>query len=286
MNELKEGWFSEVNQKLWPGGCFSIEVKNHILTETTPYQKIEVFESTNHGMVLILDDIIQLTERDEFHYQEMITQVAMFSHESPKRVFILGGGDGGVLREVARHSCVEEIVMCDIDERVIQISKEYFPTMSSAFSDERLDLRFADGVATLDTFTNHFDIIIVDSTDPNTEFSETLFEKDFFESCKKALRQGGIISTQGESIFLHIDLLKEMKGFLDDVFEVVEYCTSYVPTYPSGNIGYWLLKKDEGSCKKNVRTDQQVLKDLRYYNHNVHTSSFSLPNFAEQILGE
>jgi spermidine synthase len=201
---------------MWPGQAMTLKVKNVLHHEKSKYQDVLIFESTDYGTVLVLDNVIQCTERDEFAYQEMITHLAMFSHPDPKKVLVIGGGDGGVLREVIKHDCVEEAVLCDIDEvshlssrvktqiitnywnvqAVIRLSKKYLPGMSISYQHHKVKVHVGDGFKFLDDYKNEFDVIITDSSDPEGP-AESLFQKPYFELLFGALKEGGVITTQG-----------------------------------------------------------------------------------------
>jgi len=165
MDALSKGWFSELSE-LWPGQSLSLEVEKVIFDAKSPYQHIVVFKSKTYGIVLVLDGVIQATERDEFAYQEMLTHVPLCSHPNPKKILVIGGGDGGILREITRHECVEEIVLCEIDNMVIETSKKYLPHMAIGFNDPRVIVFNGDGAEYVKQRKGEFDIIIVDSSDP------------------------------------------------------------------------------------------------------------------------
>jgi spermidine synthase len=192
---IVDGWFREISD-MWPGQAMTLRVKKVVHHEKSKYQDVLIFESTNHGMVLVLDNVIQCTERDEFSYQEMITHLGMFSHPEPKRVLVIGGGDGGVLREVVKHESVEEAVLCDIDEAVIRLSKQYLPEMSVSYQHPKVKVHVGDGFKFLEDYKDAFDVIITDSSDPEGP-AESLFQKPYFELLHGALREGGVITTQG-----------------------------------------------------------------------------------------
>ena len=181
---------------MWPGQAMTLKVKEVVHHEKSKYQDVLIFESTDYGMVLVLDNVIQATERDEFSYQEMITHLAMNAHPNPKKVLVIGGGDGGVLREVVKHECVEEAVLCDIDEAVIRLSKKYLPSMSVGYQHPKVKVHVGDGFKFLDDYKNEFDVIITDSSDPEGP-AEALFQKPYFQLLNGALREGGVITTQG-----------------------------------------------------------------------------------------
>ncbi|KAF3927364.1 hypothetical protein ABW21_db0204007 [Orbilia brochopaga] len=190
-----DGWFREIND-MWSGQAMTLKVKQILHHEKSLYQDVLVFESTDYGNVLVLDNVIQCTERDEFSYQEMISHLALMSHPNPQKVLVIGGGDGGVLREVIKHDCVKEAVLCDIDEAVIRVSKQYLPDMSKSYTSDKVRVHIGDGFKFLADYKNEFDVIITDSSDPDGP-AESLFQLPYFELLEGALREGGVISTQG-----------------------------------------------------------------------------------------
>lgn len=194
-NAYSDGWFREISD-MWPGQAMTLKVEKVLHHEKSQYQDVLIFKSTDHGTVLVLDNVIQCTERDEFSYQEMIAHLAMNSHPNPKKVLVIGGGDGGVLREVVKHDCVEEAILCDIDEAVIRLSKEHLPHMAQGLTHPKATVHIGDGFKFLDDYKNSFDVIITDSSDPDGP-AESLFQKSYFELLNNALREGGVITTQG-----------------------------------------------------------------------------------------
>ncbi|KAL1978199.1 hypothetical protein VTN31DRAFT_1058 [Thermomyces dupontii] len=284
---IKDGWFVEAND-MWPGQAMTLKVKEVLHHEKSQYQDVLIFESTDHGTVLVLDNVIQCTERDEFSYQEMITHLAMMSHPNPKKVLVIGGGDGGVLREVVKHETVEEAILCDIDEAVIRLSKKYLPGMSIGFQHPNVKVHIGDGFKFLEQFENEFDVIITDSSDPEGP-AESLFQKPYFELLNKALRDGGVITTQAENQWLHLSLIANLRKVCREVFPVAEYAYTSVPTYPSGQIGFMVCCKDPNrNVREPVRrwSKEEEEKLCRYYNAEMHRASFILPNFARKALGD
>ncbi|KAI0997517.1 Spermidine synthase [Podosphaera aphanis] len=283
---IQDGWFREVSD-MWPGQAMALRVKKVLHHEKSKYQDVLIFESTDYGTVLVLDNVIQCTERDEFAYQEMITHLAMNSHPEPKKVLVIGGGDGGVLREVIKHDCVEEAILCDIDEAVIRLSKQYLPGMSVSFQHPKVKVHVGDGFKFLNDYKNAFDVIITDSSDPEGP-AESLFEKPYFELLFGALKEGGVISTQGsENQWLHLPLITNLKKSCREVFPNVEYAYTTIPTYPSGQIGFMVCSKDANrDLKTPLRTFSSEIEEtqLRYYNSDIHKASFILPTFARAAL--
>jgi spermidine synthase len=282
MAKLDDQWFSEVHDTLWPGRAFSLKIDRISFQQRSEYQDICIFENSSVGRVLALDGIIQLTEADEFAYQEMIAHVPLFAHPNPRHVLIIGGGDGGVAREAERHPCVERIDLCEIDSMVIEASKKFLPFTAVGFNDPRLNVHVEDGAAFVKDHADAYDVIIVDSSDPVGP-AVALFEETFYKSLNRSLRSDGILMTQAESIWLHHDIIKKILTASRNLFNIVAYCFSCVPTYPSGQIGFLCASK-KYEIKRPLRTpDANVRKALRYYTPQIHETSFHLPAFAEGL---
>lgn len=289
-----DNWFHE-RGPLWPGQSFSLQINKILHHARSPYQDILVFDSAHHGKVLVLDGVIQCTERDEFAYQEMMAHIPLFAHPNPRRVLVVGGGDGGVLREIARHPAVEEICICELDEQVIEVSKKYLPFMAVGFDDPRVKVHIMDGAKFMKENQASFDVIITDSSDPVGPAS-VLFETPFYKAMHDSLREGGIVCTQGECVWLHVDLIGPLVRAVRPLFETVEYAYCTIPSYPSGQIGFIIATKagdsDSGKsgrgCKEPVReVGEEVLRELRYYTPEIHKAAFVLPAFAQKsIFGE
>ncbi|XP_039116379.1 spermidine synthase 2-like [Dioscorea cayenensis subsp. rotundata] len=296
------GWFSQYkegkplyyNNPMWPGEAHSLKVEKILFQGKSDYQEILVFESTVYGKVLVLDGIIQLTEADECAYQEMIAHLPLCSIPSPKTVLVIGGGDGGVVREISRHSSVETIDICEIDKLVIDVCKQFFPDLSVGFEDPRVRLHVDDAVEFLrNASEGAYDAIIVDSSDPIGPAQE-LVEKPFFETIARALRPGGVLCNQAESMWLHTHLIQDMLSICHEVFKgSVRYAWTSVPTYPSGVIGFILCSKDGSPVdfvnpvnpiEKIKGTTLKSKKELHFYNSEVHKAAFALPSFAKREL--
>lgn len=235
-----------------------------------------------------MDGAIQATERDEFSYQEMITHLALNSHPNPKKVLVIGGGDGGVLREVIKHKSVESAVLCDIDAMVPEVSKLYLKEMKKGFEDERVTVHIGDGFKFLAEYKNTFDCIITDSSDPEGP-AASLFQKPYFELLSEALTEKGVITTQAESIWIHLNIIKDLKKACKSVFPTVEYAYTTIPTYPSGQIGFMVCSKDPNANPRvplRTLSDEENDKINKYYNTAIHSASFVLPTWARQALDE
>jgi len=284
MDLVIDGWFHE-RGVLWPGQAMSLKVNKVLDHHRSLFQDVLVFESSHHGNVLVLDGVIQVTERDEFAYQEMIAHLPLFAHPNPKRVLVIGGGDGGVLREIARHNSVEQIVLCEIDKDVIEASKQYLPALAKGFDDPRVQVKIYDGAKFMEENKDSFDVIITDSSDPVGPAS-VLFETPFYNAMHSSLREGGIVCTQGECMWLHLKLIKPLVCSISGTYSTVEYAYTTIPTYPSGQIGFLIATKGRTSgCKEPCREpDDKTAKELRYYSPEIHKASFVLPAFAKRAI--
>lgn len=278
---IQDGWFREISSQ-WPGQAMTLKVNKILHIEKSLYQDVLVFESETFGNVLVLDGVIQCTERDEFSYQEMIAHLPLASHPNPKKVLVIGGGDGGVVREVLKHDTVEEVVLCDIDEAVIRVSKKYLPHMSALLDSPRVKVFVGDGFKFLAENEATYDVIITDSSDPVGP-AEALFQKPYFKLLHDALTPGGHISTQAESQWLHISLIANLLQSTRDLFAVSQYAFTTIPTYPSGQIGFLVCSKEPG---RDLSVPARRVTNTRYYNENVHRAAFVLPQFAQSFLEE
>jgi len=270
---------------MWPGMALSIQIKEEICHVTSKYQDIKLFDTFNGGKMLILDEMIQFTEYDEFAYQEMMTHVAMFSHPAPERVLVIGGGDGGILRELGKHDIVKEIDICEIDEEVINICRKHVPSMGCGFDDPRVNLHIADGSEFIKSHNGYYDVIIVDSSDPIGP-GEALFEREFYVGMKQALKPDGIIATQGESFFMHQDVFKSLISVVSSLFPICGYSFMLVPTYPGGNIGVCLgsLQYPVNAAARKPTPEQQ--QKFTYYTPELHQASTVLPAFGAKLFEE
>ncbi|XP_066995386.1 spermidine synthase isoform X2 [Anabrus simplex] len=286
MDALKEGWFSELSP-LWPGMSLSLEVDKVLHSEKSTYQDILVVKTTTHGRALILDGIIQCTESDEFSYQEMISFLPLCSHPCPKKVLIVGGGDGGVAREVTKHPLVESVVQVEIDERVLNVSRKYLPFMSAGLSHPKLNVQVGDGFKFMSEHKQEFDVIITDSSDPVGP-AVSLFQQPYFNLMQKALRPGGIVCSQVGTVWGNIEHVVETLRCCQTSFSSAALAYAAVPTYPTGQISFVLGSLDKETVFKEpvYQFTEEQLEDmsLRYYTSDVHRSAFVLPRFAEKAI--
>lgn len=276
-------WYTEEHSK---DVRFSIKVNKQIYTKESKFQRIDILESKEFGRVLTLDGLIMVTEKDEFIYHEMITHVPMAVNPNIKKVLVIGGGDGGCVRELTRYKSIEEIHMVEIDEEVVKACKEYIPKTSCSLSDNRVKIFYQDGLKFVRTKENEYDLIIVDSTDPFGP-GEGLFTKEFYGNCYKALTEDGILVNQHESDY-YSDYAKSMKRAhkrIQEIFPICEIYQAHIPTYPSG---HWLFgfasKKFNPVEDLNEEKWNNLNLKTRYYNTRLHKGAFALPNYVNEMM--
>lgn len=274
-------WFEE-NLEAEKGRGLRIEIEKKLEDFKTEYQHLKVFQTKAFGKMLVLDNAIMLTDYDEFAYHEMITHIALNTHPNPKKVLVIGGGDGGAIREIAKHKNVEEIHLCDLDKEVINISKKHFPNIASGFEDKRVKVFIEDGSRFVKE-NKEYDIIIVDSPDPVGP-AESLFTGEFYESIRDSLNEDGILVTQSESMYYHQELIAKMSKFIPKIFPKYWHYYTLVPTYPSGVIGFSFCSKKYDPIKDFQKERAEKLKGLRYYNAGLHLGCFELPSFIKNRI--
>lgn len=267
---------------------FSIKVDRHIFTSQSDFQRIDIFESREFGRILTLDGYLMLTEKDEFIYHEMITHVPMAVHPDPRDILVIGAGDGGVVRELAKYPFVRNIDMVEIDEQVVRACREHLPSTACGLDDPRLRIYYQDGLKFIRGCCDKYDIIIVDSTDPFGP-GEGLFTKEFYGNCFKALREDGIMVNQHESPFYGEDALamKRTHNRIVKSFPISRVYQAHIPTYPSGHWMFGFASKKLHPIKDFIANRCKSLAiQTNYYNTNLHMGAFYLPNYVERILRE
>ncbi|MGX8796917.1 polyamine aminopropyltransferase [Fusibacter sp. JL298sf-3] len=267
---------------------FSIKVTEHFYTAKSPFQTIDFFKSEEFGTFFTLDGLMMVNEKDEFVYHDMITHVAMATNPSIKRVLVIGGGDGGTVRELTRYAHIEKIDMVEIDEMVVRACEKYLPLTASKLDDPRVTLYFEDGLKFIHGKENAYDLILVDSTDPIGP-GEGLFSEAFYTDCFKALSEDGILVNQHESPY-YPSYAREMKrshSKIKKIFPISKVYQFHMPTYPSG---HWLFgfasKKLDPIADFNKEKWESFGIDTRYYNTDLHTGCFALPTFVRRMLEE
>lgn len=270
-------WFFEDTGGLKLG----LPVENILYHGKSNYQEIYVLEVKDHGRALILDDCIQLTERDEFVYHELIAHPALFTHPCPKQVLVIGGGDGGSVREILKHKSVRHVDLVEIDAKVVEVAKRYFPSLSKDLDNERVSIHIADGTQYVKSANKKYDVVLVDSTDPIGP-AEALYGAQFHQDLAHILRENGIMVIQSESPYYHADFIKKVKKQLQTIYPIVKIYAYAIPTYPGGmwSFIYASFKCDPLNVDEtSVKTRWQGMK-TRYYNPQVHKGVFlALPQF-------
>ncbi|MGI6083329.1 MAG: polyamine aminopropyltransferase [Limnochordia bacterium] len=247
------------------------------------YQEIAVIDTVEFGRMLVLDGIAQLSLRDEFVYHEMLAHVPLFTHPNPKRVLVIGGGDGGTMGEVIKHSEVEEAHLVEIDGQVIEVCREFLPQLARSLDDPRVTVHVADGIRFMKEQTAAYDVILVDSTDPLGP-SEGLFTVDFYADAARALRDDGVLAVQSESPFFTPELVQDVYRAIDSCFPQIRLYMATVPIY---SLAPWSFTM--GSKKPQERMTFRRVGEAfatRYYSSEIHEASFCLPPYVKELLAE
>ncbi len=270
---LIENWFSE---RYSDNLQLSFRIKDQLLSIKTDYQRIDLFETYDFGKLLSIDGTVQLTEKDEYIYHEMITMVPYYFNSKPAKVLIIGGGDGGAARRLVDLK-VKDIVNVEIDSNVVEVSKKYFPSISSSFKENNVKLIIGDGIKYIKDTHEKFDRIIIDSTDPVGP-AEGLFSGEFYSNIKSHLTSDGIVVTQSGSPYYQPTALSMAHKGMADIFNDVKTYCAFIPTYPSGLWSFTMASQEE--LKK--RDENPV--NGKYFNNDILTGSFYLPEFVKKIL--
>jgi spermidine synthase len=284
MTNLDHKWFTEADYT--NGVAFSLRITHKLHEETTPFQHLAIYDTTDFGKLMALDNMLMVTDRDNFIYHEMITHPVLFTHPAPRKVAIIGGGDCGTLREVLKHPEIEQALQIEIDERVTRVAEQYFPTLCESNQDPRAKFYFEDGIKWMaEAEENSLDVIIIDSTDPLGP-AEGLFNEDFYRQCCRVLTPTGLLSQQSESPLLHLSLLQAMHQAMRQAgFERPRILHFPQCIYPSG---WWSVTLAGRGDLTEFRIADVVHKpfETRYYNADIHRASFALPTFViEALLG-
>ena len=279
---MSEQFYKEIT----PAGYgVAIKVKEVLFSQQSEFQKVEIIDTDSAlGKILTLDDLMMTSVGDEYFYHEMISHIPMMNHKCPKSVLVIGGGDGGTVREVLKHDTVEKVVLCEIDGMVIDVCKKYLPTIAVELDNPKVEILVEDAIEYIKTKKDEFDIILIDSTDPMGP-GEGLFTEEFYTNVKNSLKKGGIVVAQSESPVVNKEEIKKMYTLLKKVFPITSTFTSSVPTYPGG---YWawafcsetvepLSYIDEKRC-------EAITKTCKIYNKEYHQARFALPNFLKNLL--
>ena len=278
-----EFWFSEKQTK---DVKFSIRVDRQLYSGQSEFQRIDIFESPEFGRFLTLDGYMMLTEKDEFIYHEMITHIPMAVHPKAEKVLVIGAGDGGVIRELVRYPEIKQIDLVEIDDMVVEVCRKYLPKTACCLDDERVNIRYEDGLKYIRRCENKYDLIIVDSTDPFGP-GEGLFTREFYGNCYKALKEDGIMVNQHESPFYEEDARACQRAHrnITETFPVSRVYQAHIPTYPSGHWLFGFASKKYHPLK-HLREKEWNTRGIqtRYYTTTLHKGAFYLPADVEELL--
>ncbi len=272
-----ELWYTE---KQTENFGITMKIKRTMVHERTDFQELAMIETEEYGNMLVLDGMVMTTEKDEFVYHEMVAHPALFTHPNPENVLVVGGGDGGVIREVLKHSQVKKAVLVDIDGKVIEYSKQYLPSIAGQLNDPRVEVIVNDGFMHIHDHKNTYDVIMVDSTEP-VDPAVNLFTKGFYQGIHDALKEDGIFVAQTDNPWFKADLIRSVNRDVKEVFDIVRVYVANIPTYPSG---LWTFTM--GSKKYDpLAVDESGIPELdtQYYSPRLHKAAFALPKFVEDL---
>ncbi|WIF94733.1 polyamine aminopropyltransferase [Caminicella sporogenes] len=276
-----ELWYSE---KHTDNVSFSLKIKEHLFSAQSDFQRVDVLATYEYGNLMTLDGLVMVTEKDEFIYHDMIVHPALAVNPNIKKVLVIGGGDGGTVRELMKYPAIEHVDMVEIDKMVIDVAKKFFPTISCELDNEKVSVLYEDGIKFVKDKENTYDLILIDSTDPIGP-GEGLFTTDFYNDCFKALKEDGILINQNETPvydkFFEVGISSYKK--LKKMFPIVEVYQAHIPTYPGG---YWLFnfasKKYNPVKDLKSKTWNSLNIDTKYYNTNLHKGAFAIPNYVKE----
>jgi len=278
MSTKNSDWYEETHENI----ALRFRLKERLFDAQSEFQKVEVVETCGNGKLLAHDGMIMVTEKDEFIYHDMITHVPMFTHPSPKNILVIGGGDGGTVREVLKHPSVEKVTMVEIDGMVVEASKKYIPQTSGQLDDPKVTLHIQDGVKFMKESKELFDVIIVDSSEPIGP-ATPLFNVDFYKDVAARMSDDGIVVSQGESPYYDMKMQKVLVEILAQVFpkvHIYNYCNM---SYPSGLWSFTYASK--GLCPLKDFAPARVDQKFQYYSPEIHVGSFLLPQFMKDEHG-
>ncbi|KIL52720.1 spermidine synthase [Jeotgalibacillus campisalis] len=270
-------WFTE---KQTENFGITMKVNKTLHTEKTEFQHLEMAETAEWGNMLFLDGMVMTSQRDEFVYHEMVAHVPLFTHPNPENVLVVGGGDGGVIREVLKHPSVKKATLVEIDGKVIEYSKKFLPEIAGGLDDERVEVIVGDGFMHIAESENEFDVIMVDSTEPVGP-AVNLFTKGFYSGISNALKEDGIFVAQSDNPWFKSDLIKQVMSDVKEIFPITRLYTANIPTYPSGLWAFTLGSKKHDPLKVAEERFHDI--ETKYYTKELHNASFVLPKFVKDL---
>ncbi|MBD1379707.1 spermidine synthase [Metabacillus arenae] len=270
-------WYTEKQTKNFG---ITLKIKETLHTEQTDFQKLEMVETEEFGNMLFLDGMVMTSEKDEFVYHEMVAHVPLFTHPNPENVLVVGGGDGGVIREVLKHHSVKKATLVDIDGKVIEYSKKYLPEIAGKLDDPRVEVNVGDGFMHIAESENIYDVIMVDSTEPVGP-AVNLFTKGFYAGISNALKEDGIFVAQSDNPWFTPDLIRNVQRDVREIFPITKLYIANIPTYPSGLWTFTIGSKKHDPLE--VREERFYEIDTKYYTKEIHNAAFVLPKFVADL---
>ncbi len=272
-----ELWYTE---KQTENFGITARIKRTLHTEQTDFQKLDMIETEEFGNMLVLDGMVMTTEKDEFVYHEMVAHPALFTHPNPENVLVVGGGDGGVIREILKHDKVKKATLVEIDGKVIEYSKKYLPSIAGKLDDPRVDVQVDDGFMHIIKSKNVYDVIMVDSTEPVGP-AAPLFERGFYQGIYEALKEDGIFVAQTDNPWFKEDLIRKVNKDVKEIFPITKVYIANIPTYPSGMWTFTMGSKKYDPEQINATGLQEI--ETKYYTPRLHNAAFVLPKFVEDM---
>lgn len=257
------------------------KINKTLHVEKTPFQHLALVDMASCGRALILDGIVQTTVWDEYIYHEMITHIAMVTHPNPKKILVIGGGDGGVVREIIKHDTVDSVDLVEIDGAVIKYSLEFLPEISSGLISPKVNIIIDDGIKYVKRCGRKYDVVIVDSPDPVGP-AVGLYSTSFYNDMYRVVADEGLLVAQTESPFFNQDIIRGSFGAIGKMFPITKIYLTCVPTYPSGLWSFVIGSKTFDPL--NIQSERAKRLETRYYNSNIHLSAFGLPNFVKKLI--
>ncbi|MEC3607995.1 spermidine synthase [Bacillus glycinifermentans] len=271
-------WYTEKQTKNFG---ITMKINKTLHTEQTEFQNLEMAETEEFGNMLFLDGMVMTSEKDEFVYHEMVAHVPLFTHPNPEQVLVVGGGDGGVIREILKHPGVKKATLVDIDGKVIEYSKKFLPTIAGKLDDPRVEVKVGDGFMHIAESENEYDVIMVDSTEPVGP-AVNLFTKGFYAGIAKALKEDGIFVAQTDNPWFTPELITNVQHDVKEIFPITRLYLANIPTYPSGLWTFTIGSKKYDPLE--VEDSRFFDIDTKYYTKEIHKAAFVLPKFVSDLI--
>ncbi|MBG9795144.1 spermidine synthase [Paenibacillus dendritiformis] len=272
-----ELWFTEKQTESFG---ITAKIRETYVNEQTPFQHLTMLDTEEFGRMLVLDGMVMTTVKDEFVYHEMVAHPALVTHPNPKKVLVVGGGDGGVMREIMKHPSVEKAVLVDIDGKVIEYSKKYLPEIACELDNPRVEVQVNDGYMHILNSKNEYDVIMVDSTEPVGP-AAPLFERGFYQGIYDALKDDGLFVAQTDNPWFKADLIQKVNRDVKEIFPIVRVYAANIPTYPSGMWTFTMGSKKHDPLKVEEASIPEM--ETKYYSPRLHHAAFVLPKFVEDL---